>query len=100
MEDCTFISENICSWGKAVRSPTAATKTHARAALAAPRAPTRTHGSSCPRHRKPGPPEARDLHQRTIFILNVANSHGICGHDPLPADFGEPSSAADTAFAR
>jgi hypothetical protein len=33
-------------------------------------------------------------------IVNHGDSHGTCGHDPLPADFGELPSAADAAFAR
>jgi hypothetical protein len=100
MENCTFIGENVCSWGKVVRSPTAAKKTDARAALAEPRVATRTKGSPCPRPGKPGPPEARNLDRWVGLIVNHGDSHGTCGHDPLPADFAEPSSAADAAFAR
>ena len=66
MENRTFIGENICSWGKVVRSPTAVTKTYARAALAEPRRATRlgrTWGSPC----GSGPPGRR--RHRTAFIV-------------------------------
>ena len=100
MENRTYIGENVCSWGQLVRSPTAATKTYARAALAEPRMATRTNGSSCPRPGKPGPPEARNLDRWMQVIANDGDSHGTSGHDPLPADSAEPSWAADAAFAR
>jgi hypothetical protein len=100
MQNRTLVGENICSWGKVVRSPTAATKSYTCAALAEPRVATRTNDPPCPRPGKPRTQEARDLDRWTNFILNQLEIYGTCGHDPLPANFSNSFSAADAAFAR
>jgi hypothetical protein len=106
MENRTFIGKYVCSWGKVVRSSTAATKTCSRAALASPRTATRLNDPFCPSSHHPRAkdasktiPESSNL-DRWSWPVDQADFNVTCKYDSLPADLGEFSSAADAAFAR
>jgi hypothetical protein len=106
MENFTVIGENICSWCQVVRTPTAATKTCSRAALASPRTATRLNDPFCPSSHHPRAkdasktiPESSNL-DRWSWPVDQADFNVGCKYDSLPADLGEFSPAADTAFAR
>jgi hypothetical protein len=106
MENRTIIGENICSWGKVVRSPTAATQTCSRAALASPRTATRLNDVFCPSSHYPRAkdasktiPKSSNL-DRGSWPVDQADFNVACKYDSLPADLGEFSPAADAAFTR